>query len=212
MWSKRIELPALFERQWQANKRGQASLKVQTVYDYQQGRLDRSFAAGRRHDCPLQTVTLPAGSLRLADMGYFKVEVFEQLIAGGVFWVSRVPARAGFWTGEQVIHLATWLQHAQGDTLDQVVELTAQRLKCRLIAFRVPDTVADQRADRVRDEAKDRTNSQLQAETLALCQWTLLITNLDADQATVNEILCLLRLRWQIELLFKLWKDVIGTP
>lgn len=208
--SSKIELPALFERQWQANKSGQASLKVQTLYDYQQGHLGMVFAAGRRHDCPLQTVTLPVGSLRLADIGYFKVEVFEQLNEGGVFWVSRVPARAGFWTGEQVIHLSTWLQQAQGDTLDQAVELTAQRLKCRLIAFRVPEAVADQRTDRVAAEAKERKNSQLQPETLALCQWTILITNLDADQATINEILCLLRLRWQIELLFKLWKDELS--
>ena len=208
--SSKIELPTLFEQQWQGNKRGQAALKVQTLYDYQQGQLGMTFAAGRRHDCPLQTVALPVGSLRLADIGYFKVEVFEQLNAGGVFWVSRVPARAGFWTGEQVIHLATWLQQAQGDILDQVVELTAQRLKCRLIAFRVPEAVADQRADRVRTEAKDRTHSQLKPETLALCQWTILITNLDPNQATVNEILCLLHLRWQIELLFKLWKDELS--
>jgi DDE family transposase len=208
--SSKIELPTLFEQQWQDNNRGQASLKVQTLYDYQQGRLGMTFVAGRRHDCPLQTVALPVGSLRLADIGYFKVAVFEQLNAGGVFWVSRVPARAGFWTGEQVIHLATWLQQAQSDTLDQVIELTAQRLKCRLIAFRVPDAVTDQRADRVRAEAKDRTNTQLKPETLALCQWTILITNLDANQATVNQILCLLRLRWQIELLFKLWKDELS--
>lgn len=208
--SSKIELPALFEKQWQGNQGGQAALKVQTVYDYQAGHLDMTFVAGRRHDCPLQTVTLPVGSLRLADIGYFKVEVFEQLNVGGVFWVSRVPARAGFWTGEQVIHLATWLQQAQSDMLDQEIELTAQRLKCRLIAFRVPDPVTDQRADRVRAEAKDRTHSQLKPETLALCQWTILITNLDANQATVSEICCLLRLRWQIELLFKLWKDELS--
>lgn len=208
--SSKIELPALFEQQWQGNKSGQAALKVQTLYDYQQGQLGMTFAAGCRHDCPLQTVDLPIRSLRLADIGYFKVQVFEQLNAAGVFWVSRVPARAGFWTGEQVIHLATWLQQAQGDTLDQMVELTAQRLKCRLIAFRVPEAVADQRTDRVRAEAQDRKHSQLQPETLALCQWTIVITNLEADQASVNQILCLLRLRWQIELLFKLWKDELS--
>jgi hypothetical protein len=208
--SSKIELPALFEKQWQGNKSGQASLKVQALYDYQQGQLSMSFAAGRRHDCPLQTVNLPAGSLRLADIGYFKVEVFEQLNASGVFWVSRVPARAGFWTGEQVIHLSSWLHQAQDNIVDQQVELTAQRLKCRLIAFRVPDAVADQRADRVRTEAKDRSRSQLKPETLDLCQWTILITNLDDDQASVNQILCLVRLRWQIELLFKLWKDELS--
>ena len=31
--SSKIELPALFEQEWQSSQRGQAALKVQTVYD-----------------------------------------------------------------------------------------------------------------------------------------------------------------------------------
>jgi hypothetical protein len=208
--SSKIELPALFETIWQGNKIGQATLKVQTVFDYQQGRLNLSLAAGRQHDCPLQTTALPAGSLRLADIGYFKVKVFEELNERGVYWISRVPARVGIWTGEGVVHLSTWLGQAESDVIDQVVDLTAQRLKCRLIAVRAPDSVADQRRQRVRSEAKDRSNSQLKPETLALCEWTILITNLMVEQLTVTEILCLVRLRWQIELLFKLWKDELS--
>jgi len=208
--SSKIELPALFETQWQGNKTGQASLKVQTVFDYQRGRLGLSLAAGRRHDCPLQTTVLPTGSLRLADIGYFKIDVFKQLNKAGVFWISRLPARVGIWTGERVVHLSTWLGQTEADCIDQVVELTAQRLTCRLIAVRVPDTVADQRRQRVECEAKDRKHSQLKPETLALCEWTILVTNLGADQLTVPETLCLLRLRWQIELLFKLWKDELS--
>ncbi len=208
--SSKIELPALFETIWQGNKTGQAALKVQTVFDYQQGRLSLSLAEGRQHDCPLQTTALPSGSLRLADIGYFKVKVFEELNERAVYWISRVPARVGIWTGEGVVHLSTWLGQAETDAIDQIVELTAQRLKCRLIAVRVTDTVAAQRRQRVHREAKDRKNSQLKPETLALCEWTILITNLEDDRLSVKEMLCLLRLRWQIELLFKLWKDELS--
>jgi hypothetical protein len=203
--SSQIELPALLANQWPGTQPGQAYLKVQTVLDYQRGHLDMTLAAGRQHDCPLQTVALPAGSLRLADVGYFKVKVFEALSAGGVFWVSRVPARVGIWVGDQVQHLATWLQQAETACFDQAVELTAQRLPCRLIALRVPPAVAEARRQRVLKEAQDR-KTRLQPETLALCDWTLVMTNLDAALWTVPEVLCLLRLRWQIELLFKLWK------
>lgn len=208
--SSKLELPALFETRWRGNKAGQSSLKIQTLFDYQRGHLGMSFAAGRQHDCPLQTLALPAGSLRLADVGYFKVNIFEQLNARKVFWISRVPARVGIWTGETVTHMATWLAQAKSERIDQVVELTAQRFACRLIAVRVPKTVSEARRQRVYKDAQDRPKSHLKPETLALCDWTIVITNLEADQWTVSAILCLLRLRWQIELLFKLWKSELS--
>lgn len=204
--STKIELPGVLSSIWQANKQTEASLKVQTLLDYQAGALYLKLATGRQHDCPLQTVDLPAGSLRLADVGYFKVQIFKDLMERGVYWLSRVPARVGVWQTDRVIHLATWLQQQETDCLDQVVELTAQRFRCRLIAVRVPDEVVVQRQNRVKEEARTR-KSQLKPETLDLCQWTVLITNLSADELTVDDALALLRLRWQIELLFKLWKQ-----
>ena len=42
---------------------------------------------------------------------------------------------------------------------------------------------------------------------LNLSQWTLLVTNIPAEELSIQEALILLRLRWQIELLFKLWKQ-----
>ena len=40
---------------------------------------------------------------------------------------------------------------------------------------------------------------------LALCDWTLMVTNVPT--LSVDEALALTRTRWQIELLFKLWKQ-----
>jgi hypothetical protein len=42
---------------------------------------------------------------------------------------------------------------------------------------------------------------------LALAAWTLLVTNLPPARLTLREALVLGRVRWQIELLFKLWKS-----
>ena len=47
-------------------------------------------------------------------------------------------------------------------------------------------------------------------ETLALCEWTILVTNLPPESFSLADILCLQRLRWQIELLFKLWKNELS--
>ena len=205
--SSQIELPSCLHTMWQGQQTEQAVLKVQAVLDYQHGQFDLTLASGRDHDCPLQTVALPPGSLRLADLGYFKVKVFEQLNKQGVWWVSRLPARSGIWQGEQVVHLAEWLKKQENVCIDQWVELTAQRLPCRLLAVRVPPEVAKERRKRVRKAASKRKNSRLKPETLALCNWTILATNLPLETFTLDDILSLQRLRWQIELLFKLWKS-----
>ena len=205
--SSQIELPSCLRTIWQGPKTEQAMLKVQAVLDYQHGLFDLTLASGREHDCPLQTVALPAGSLRLADLGYFKVKIFEQLNRQGVWWVSRLPVRVGIWQDEHVTHLADWLNTHDCPCIDQPVELTAQRLPCRLLALRVPPEVARHRRKRVRQAARKRKNSHLKPSTLALCDWTILVTNLPPETFTPDDILCLQRLRWQIELLFKLWKS-----
>lgn len=208
--SSKIELPAPINDRWPGNKVGEASLKVHVLWDYQQGYLNMTLVSGRRHDCPLQTIDLPAGSLRLADVGYFKVKVFEHLNRRGAHWVSRLPSQVGIWQDDHVGHLAIWLKDQQTDCIDQWVEISAQRLKCRLIAVRVPPDVAAQRRKRTQTDARVRLRGYVKKETLALCDWTIIITNLDATCLTISEALCLLRLRWQIELLFKLWKDELS--
>jgi hypothetical protein len=208
--SSQIELPSCLHTIWQGPKTEQAILKLQAVLDYQHGLFDLTLASGRDHDCPLQTVALPAGSLRLADVGYFKVKVFEQLNRQGVWWVSRLPARVGIWQDTHLMHLADWLNQQDSACIDQPVELTAQRLSCRLLAIRVPPEVAKDRRKRTRKAASKRKNSHLKSGTLALCDWTILVTNLPPDTFSPDDILCLQRLRWQIELLFKLWKSELS--
>jgi len=98
--STSITLPAALVDVWQgcgSHASTKAILKIQTVLNYQQGQLDLTLAHGRQHDSPLQTTNLPAGSLRLADVGYFNTRVLRQLTERGVFWLTRLPARVGIW-------------------------------------------------------------------------------------------------------------------
>src|SRR5581483_1475294 len=45
------------------------------------------------------------------------------------------------------------------------------------------------------------------ARAWQLAQWTILVTNVPGDRLTCQQALALMRARWQIELLFKLWKQ-----
>lgn len=211
--STTIDLPLALREMWAGcgNQNSQkAGLKIQTLLDYQQGHLTLNLVAAKRHDCPLQSLDLPVGSLRLADTGYFKVASLRQLSQVGVWWVSRLPARVGVWQQDHVQHLADFLAQQARDTIDTTIELSAQRLSCRLLAVRLPDPVAQQRRARAQAESKRRSQG-IQATTLDLCDWTILVTNLDGAQLTLEDALILLRLRWQIELLFKLWKQTLAV-
>lgn len=106
--SSKLELPGILENRWQGNQAGPSRLKVHTVWNYQHGQLELKLVSGREHDNPLQTLHLAPGSLRLAAGGYFKVAVFQQRNRQGVWWLSRLPARAGLCSDGKVIHPATW--------------------------------------------------------------------------------------------------------
>jgi hypothetical protein len=74
------------------------------------------------------------------------------------------------------------------------------------MAVREPPELAAARRQRLREETT-RKGQAVSVRRLALADWTLLVTNVPASRLSVEEALVLVRARWQIELLFKLWKD-----
>jgi hypothetical protein len=82
----------------------------------------------------------------------------------------------------------------------------AERLPCRMIAVRVPQEKANRRRQGAAEKAQKhgRTPSR---EYLAMQSWSVFVTNCEADEFTWKEVVILYRVRWQIELMFKLWKS-----
>jgi hypothetical protein len=188
-----------------------AALKLQVRLDLLTGRLDGPLLApGRTQDraSPHQVTPLPAGALRLADLGFFSLAELGQRAAEGSAWLSRLPTGTVVFTadGRRWDRLSRLLAAAPG-VVDRAVEVgVAERLACRLVAVRVPQEVADQRRRRVREDARKKGKAP-NPERMALCAWTIFITNLPPERLTLGEALVLARVRWQIELLFKLWKS-----
>ena len=101
----------------------------------------------------------------------------------------------------------TFLKSSGQHFVDCPIQLSAQhRLPCRLAAVRVPITVAQERRRKLKAQAK-REGRTLSPHQLALLDWTIMVTNVPSSLLTVEEMLVLGRFRWQIELLFKLWKS-----
>lgn len=186
-----------------------AALKLQVRLDMRTGRLAIQLQDGRASDRTAELPgPLPAGALRLADLGYWRLEALQALAQQGVFWLSRLQLQTAVYdaAGDRREILA-FLEASRTDSVEQEVTLGLdQRVPARLLAVRVPQDVAAVRRRRLREAARKK-GRQVSAVRLALAAWTVLVTNVPADRLTLCEALVLARVRWQIELLFKLWKS-----
>lgn len=207
-----IRLPAALLAVWAGC--GESSVKVHVCVELLRGGLEQVVLThGRVHDQNpnLPSLALPAASVRLADLGYFKLDTLAALAACETFWVSRYKGGTGVWDAEgQVLQLPDFLEH-QPSLLHQPLDLSiqlgqAERLACRLIAIRAPQALVQERLARLREwERKHQTRAS--PDRYRLCQWTLYVTNLPPALLHATEVAALYGLRWQIELIFKLWKN-----
>jgi Transposase DDE domain len=215
--STQIALPPPLASEWpgcgggQAPADGLATLKLQVRLNFSSGELQGPWLqAGRTSDrnSPTQHEALPAGALRLADLGYFSLEVLQETAAQGAYWLTRVMAHTRWFAADgREVDLPHWLAGQATGIVDCPMRLGAHaQLPCRLIALRVPPAVARARRRALRKEAR-RKGQAVSPERLRLAGWTIFATNLSPEQLSWQEAWVLARLRWQIELLFKLWKS-----
>lgn len=188
-----------------------AALKLQVSWDYSTGRLQGPViqnGCDQDQTSPFQEEQLPIGALHLADLGYFALDRLAKDSAAGIYWVTRWKTGTVLLNenGER-IELLRWLRSQENDEVDCPIFLGAShRIPSRLLVSRVPKEVADQRRRRMKDEARKKQQPVTQ-ERLALAEWTLILTNTPPNMLSLVEALILLRVRWQVELLFKLWKS-----
>jgi hypothetical protein len=189
----------------------QAGLKITVRWNLLAGRLHGPYLQeGRRHELAsvLREQAMPAGSLWIADLGYWALKWLRQLQRQGVFFLMRDIAGIVLWLGNDRLDLLAVLPQVVGERLELVVDVGASKLVrgVRLLAERVPAEVASQRQERIRQYASAH-GKPVNPLVLELAKWTLVVTNVPASMLSFAQALALLRARWQIELLFKLWKE-----
>jgi hypothetical protein len=205
------ELAALFQGCGGSEGTSAAALKLQVLWDLVTGRLVQLLIEpGRASDVksPIASAQVQAGSLSVFDLGYFDLERFATLQANGGKFISRLLQGTEIYTPEgEPLDLRTRLRKETSGLLDEEILLgKSAKLRCRLVAIRVPQEVADRRRQKAREKAAKKGRVPT-AEYLELLGWSLFVTNCDAEQLTWKAVVVLYRARWQIELLFKLWKS-----
>ena len=190
----------------------QAALKIQVLWSLTTGTLLRLLVeTGRASDnrSPIADTPLPAGGLSIFDLGYFSLERFRRIGEALAYWISRFQqGTTVFEFGGKRLDLLCFLrEHGQNGLVDVSVMLGEnERLPCRLLAVRVPPEVAARRRQKIHEKARDHGRQPSQ-KYLQMQDWTIFVTNCYEKLLSWNEVVVRYRARWQIELLFKLWKS-----
>ncbi len=217
--STTVTLPDEYEAQFPGcggkTGSGKASVKIQVTWEMRTGSLTKLVVEpGRRSDAKSVDVegAVAPGSLTIRDLGYFCLERFRSIGGQGAYWISRwQQGTLVFDTdGTPLDVLAFLAGQPPGKPVDVSISLgSRERLACRLIALRVPRELANRRRQAAYEKAQKHGRVPTRAH-LDLCEWTIFVTNCPETLLTWKEVVVLYRTRWQIELMFKLWKSHNG--
>jgi len=216
--SSTFTLPDACGEVWQgcggsSAKGTQSAFKIQVRWDLLCGGFKgMALQDGRTPDnrSPLSGERRGAKSVRDSNLGYFDTNEFAEEEEADEYFFSRYKGSVKLYDekGNEVDVLTLLREKASGQELECLVQVgAARRVPARLIAIPVPEEVLVKRQAGHRRTAQ-KHGRQPSERMLDVCGWTLLLTNIPQEELSVGEAVVLLRLRWQVELLFKLWKQV----
>jgi hypothetical protein len=197
-------------------KGAKASIKVQLVFEFIYGNLAQLVVeAGRAADQAfIQYLDLlEAGSLVIMDLGYFCLASLRAIAEKDAYFIMRYhyPTKLCLPDGTK-LDLLHWVQSQEQKLLEIPILLGAspkQQIACRLISTPVPLAVAEERRRKAKRNA--RTHGKTLSEAyLNFLGWSVFLTIVPTHMLSTPQVVTFYRIRWQIELIFKLWKSYCG--
>jgi len=212
--SSRIALPGSLAEVFPGSRNG-ATMKVQLAYEYHQGQVEALEIEGERspdQKCRLPQELSQAGDLVLFDLGYFDQNRFAELDEKGVYFISRLQSQTGLYERdhpEQKVNLLETLNQLPADISWGECTLRLgrkQKVPLRVVYYRVPSDIAQQRRRKAKQAARKRGQTCSQ-NLLDWQDWLIFVTNVPLPVLHTEQVAVVYRVRWQIEILFKVWKQ-----
>lgn len=184
-------------------------IKLSTSLSLKTGSLKIVLEDGFVHDNNSELIRkdkIEKGALLIKDLGYYSLECFKEISRHQAYYCSRLKSDTKvFSLSGKEINLVNLM--ANKNFIDKDVFLgKSQQLKCRMVIVRLPEQLREQRIEKLFKKAI-REGKKISERKLSLSNFNIFITNLSPQELNLEELLILMKSRWQIELLFKLWKS-----
>ena len=155
------------------------------------------------------------GEIRIADRGYAKAKDLRDLVEHGADFVVRAGWRSLKMLnpeGSAFDLFAALARVPRGKPADLAVRIEGGKgqaaLPARLIVIRKPEEATEHERGRIERTAA-RKQRNFDPRSLVAAEYMMIVTSLNKDEFSAEQIADLYSLRWQIELAFKRLKSLL---
>jgi hypothetical protein len=196
-----------------------SALKLDVIYDVVHHTLvEIHLSDGKAADQGRALAIVPylrPGDLVLRDLGYLSLESLRQIEAQEAWYLSRLSKGVDVYLESDaqapalalVEHLDRY--YRDDSEIDLPVYIGHERVPCRLLAYRLPDPVVQERRRKALEEARKKGRTLTQ-EYLNWLAFGFYITNVTREVLPGKVVRIVYSLRWQVELMFKNWKSLLN--
>ena len=161
--------------------------------------------------------TVEKNDLVIRDLGYYAFSSFSNISSKGAFFISRLGSKTNVFEMknkklQRLDFKALYYEmkrHELSMVYKDVFIGTKAKIPVRLAIELMPDAVYEQRM-RKTCKIHKKKGYQTSEEYKFMSRFNLFITNVPKEMLPDEVVSVLYRMRWQIELIFKIWKSVIG--
>jgi hypothetical protein len=194
-----------------------AALKINFIFDLKRHAIHELSATGG--NVPDQSRAahvveqLEKGDLVIRDLGYFSIKSLVAIDTMEAFYLSRLLKGVGIYLcpgpSSAAINIVEYLnkEFAHQDMMDLDIHMGQEKHPCRLVVYRAPEAVVNERIRKANASAKKK-GRQLSDAHKQWLRFTLFVTNVSRDTWLPDVVGTIYRIRWQIELTFKSWKSL----
>ncbi len=195
---------------------------IQFEFDLKSGQIEvMELTAANRPDVKDAQESLDnvrKGDLIIRDLGYYTFKSLSNIIKREAFFISRLGVRTNVFEMEagsfKKLDFKTIYNQMKRGKLSRIYKDVfiglEEKIPLRLAIELMPDEVYEQRIRKVKRYHKKK-GCQTSENYMFLARFNLFITNVAKEVLPDEVISSLYRMRWQVELIFKIWKSVFGV-
>jgi hypothetical protein len=197
-----------------------ACVKIQFEYDLKSGKVTELTIGGYTNTDLTNSYEskdgIEATDLLIRDLGYISLEFLKIIQKKEAFYLNRIKSNVSLWSKNKkglfepldLAKIEKQMRKAKTATRQFTVYLGKEKIvKCRLILECLPPKVSAEKLRKAK-RAAQREGRTLGKDTLARIGLNLFVTNMSDEDLPIESVWPLYRLRWQIELVFKVFKSV----
>jgi hypothetical protein len=198
-----------------------AGVCIQFEFDIKSGKiLDLTITPANRPDLTDAKETkqnIQKDDLAIRDLGYFVLESMEHIIENEAFLISRLDSKTKVYEEKngKLIELDfssiyKYMLKNNLIRLEKNVHIGKKtKLPVRLVLELMPDEVYSKRMQKM-NKGNKKKGYHTSDEYSKRSRFNLFVTNITEDMLPAEAISALYKIRWQIELVFKVWKSTFG--